>query len=115
MNTSLIKSDKIMNALLEIGIPANLRGFMYLVYAEQLILENQAYMIGITKALYLDIAKAFGTSPSGVERCIRTAIEHGWRVTPYDVKLKIFGNSIIKQYPTNAHFIIMLHYYIDLQ
>ena len=114
MNTS-VKSDKIMNALLEIGIPANLRGFLYLVYAEQLILENEAYMIGITKALYLDIAKAFGTSPCGVERCIRTAIEHGWHLTPPEVKTKFFGNSIEKQYPTNAQFIIMLHYYINLQ
>lgn len=111
---SFTKADKIMNALLEIGVPANLRGFSYIVYAEQLIMENQAYMVGITKALYIDIAKAFATSPCCVEHCIRTAIADGWKVTPAEIKVKIFGNSIRqgKAHPTNAHFIMMLYYYI---
>ena len=115
---SLMKADKIMNALLEIGVPANLRGFSYIVYAEQLIMQNQAYMVGITKALYIDIAKAFATSPCSVESCIRTAIAHGWEVAPAETKMKIFGNSVKqgKGFPTNAHFIVMLYYYItDLQ
>lgn len=112
-----IRIDKITNALVEIGIPANLRGFTYIIKAEQLIAENQEYMIGITKALYIDIAKAFGTTPCSVERCIRTAISDGWKATPVDVKLKIFGNSMNtgKVHPTNAHFIVMLYYYISLQ
>lgn len=118
MNYDSKIADKVMHALLEIGVPANLRGFLYIVYAEQLIMENQTYMVGITKALYIDIAKAFDTSPCCVERCIRTAIADGWKVTPAEIKMKIFGNSIRqgKEYPTNAHFIIMLYYYIsDLQ
>lgn len=114
---SLKKADKIMNALIELGVPADLRGFMYIVYAEQLIMQNQAYMVGITKALYIDIAKTFATTPCSVERCIRTAIADGWKVAPADVKMKIFGNSIRqgKEYPTNAQFILMLYYYINLQ
>lgn len=116
MEDSLKKTDKIMNALIELGVPANLRGFMYIVHAEQLMMQNQAYMVGITKALYIDIAKAFGTSPCNVDRCIRTAIVDGWNVAPADVKAKIFGNSIRhgKECPTNAHFILMLYYYINM-
>lgn len=110
------KADKIMDILLELGIPANIRGFMYIAYAEQLILQNQSYMVGITKALYIDIASAFATSPGGVERCIRTAIADGWKVAPDDVKKKFFGNSIRlgKKVPTNAQFLLVLYYYLTL-
>lgn len=112
-----LKADKIMTTLLELGIPSHLRGFMYLVYAEQLILQNQAYMIGITKSLYIDVAKAFSTSPCNVEHCIRTAIADGWKVVPADIKIKFFGNSIRqgKSCPTNAQFLAMLYYYIKTQ
>ena len=117
MKDESMKADKIMNALIEIGVPAHLRGFAYIAYAEQLIMQNQAYMFGVTKSLYIDIAKAFATSPCNVEHCIRTAIADGWKVTPIETKTKIFGNSIRqeKAHPTNAHFLMMLHYYIDLQ
>ena len=111
-------NHEIMNALMEIGIPANLRGFPYIVYAEQLIFADQNYMHGITKALYIDIAKHFMTTPSNVERCIRTAIVIGWKVAKPETKEKIFHNTIRqgKEFPTNAHFITMLYYYItDLQ
>ena len=110
------KADKVMDALLELGIDAKNRGFMYIAYAEQLILQDRSYMGSITKALYIDIASAFATSPCGVERCIRTSIAGGWKVTPDDVKKKFFGNSIQlgKKVPTNAQFLLVLYYYITL-
>ena len=114
--TDITKGASIRNALLELGVPANIRGFMYIVYAEQLIQQNQEYMIGITKLLYRDIAKEFMTSPSAVERCIRTAIIDGWKVAPDEVKTKFFGNSIRqgKTVPTNGQFLVVLYHYINL-
>ena len=112
-----IKANKIMRTLIEVGIPPHLRGFSYIVYAEQLIMQNEMYMVGITKSLYIDIAKAFSTSPCNVEHGIRTAIADGWKVAPAEIKMKIFGNSVntTKVRPTNAHFIMMLYYYMTLQ
>lgn len=106
--------SNIRNLLLEIGVPTNLRGFPYLVYAETLIVENQDYMVGITKALYIDIAKQFHTSADSVERCIRHAIRVGWVAIKPETKDRIFKNSLRsnRTIPSNGQFITMLYYYL---
>lgn len=64
--------NKAMNALLEMGMPANVKGFQYITDAMVLFEEDKAWRLKIT-ALYYKIAEMNGVTPSGVERAIRHA------------------------------------------
>ena len=64
----------------------------------------------ITKVLYPQVAKTFGTTPSRVERAIRHAIEVAWDRGDVDVLNSYFGYTIhnLRGKPTNSEFIAMI-------
>jgi sporulation transcription factor spo0A len=62
----------------EIGVPAHIKGYQYLREAIILTVENMDVINAVTKVLYPEVAKRFGTTPSRVERAIRHAIEVAW-------------------------------------
>ena len=55
-----VESSSIHELLLSIGIPPNIYGYEYTIYAVQLMLLDERYRHCITKRLYVDIAKHFG-------------------------------------------------------
>ena len=61
--------------LFKIGLYSNLMGFDYLVCAVGEVFKNPNCLHSITKQLYPSIARKFETTPTGVERNIRNAIE----------------------------------------
>ena len=61
-----------------LGIGATYRGYSYLNYGIQLCLKDENYLLAISKALYPEIAKAYGATSSSVERDIRTVIKVCW-------------------------------------
>ena len=67
--------EQIIHAL---GIHGTYHGYRYLVYAIRLALENEDYLLLISKWLYPDVAAKFHTSTSSVERNIRTVINYCW-------------------------------------
>lgn len=69
-----MRSD-IVDVLLEIGIPASVKGFTYIHDALELFDTDSYYSAGKICSLYADIAKKRGTTPSSVERAIRHAFE----------------------------------------
>lgn len=69
-----MRSD-IIDILLKVGIPANVKGFTYIHDAMELFDSDPYYSSGKICALYADIAKKRCTSPSSVERAIRHAFE----------------------------------------
>jgi two-component system response regulator (stage 0 sporulation protein A) len=102
--------NDITSLLHEIGIPAHIKGYMYLRSA---IIEtyNNIDLLGqITKMLYPRIAMQYNTTASRVERAIRHAIEVAWNRGNIDVIDSIFGYTISasKAKPTNSEFIAML-------
>lgn len=103
--------------LLEIGIPANLLGFTYIVYAVQLALTNSEYSLRITKQLYIDVAYHFSVKPACVEKCMRKAIATGMEYGRVELIERIFGSSINpeKGVPTNSQFIASVCLYIAEQ
>ncbi len=108
------KIGDIQYVLLDMGISPSLLGFTYLTYAEQLISVNEEYMKQVTKNLYVDVAKAFRTTPASVERCIRHAIAAAWALGNIETSRRYFGNSI-KPYrgvPTNSQFITRTYFYL---
>ena len=71
----------------------------------------------ITKVLYPQVAKAFQTTPSRVERAIRHAIEVAWDRGDLDTLQRFFGYTVsnTKGKPTNSEFIALIADRLQLQ
>ncbi|MGI6343872.1 MAG: sporulation transcription factor Spo0A [Bacillota bacterium] len=100
----------VSNFLHELGIPANIKGYIYLREAICLVTEENELISGVTKILYPMIAKQNKTTPSRVERAIRHAIEVAWGRGNIDAINRIFGFTVDTRRgkPTNSEFIAMV-------
>lgn len=67
-----IHSEDAYHLLYRLGATANYTGFSYLVRALQLCAEEPERLLLVTKWLYPDVAKQYGTNWKAVERDIRT-------------------------------------------
>ena len=94
----------------QIGVPAHIKGYQYLRKSILMTIEAPELIHSVTKELYPDIAKEFGTTPSRVERAIRHAIEVAWDRGDVDVLNSFFGYTIqsSRGKPTNSEFIAMI-------
>ncbi len=94
----------------QIGIPAHIKGYLYLREAITMVTKNIDLLGAITKELYPLIAEKYKTTPSRVERAIRHAIEVAWNRGNLDLLNKLFGYTIDldKGKPTNSEFIAMI-------
>ncbi|HET7657367.1 MAG TPA: sporulation transcription factor Spo0A [Bacillales bacterium] len=117
MASSSINRDKphdlnanITSIIHEIGVPAHIKGYMYLREAISMVYNDIELLGSITKVLYPDIAKKYKTTSSRVERAIRHAIEVAWSRGNYDSISSLFGYtvSMSKAKPTNSEFIAMV-------
>lgn len=100
----------ITNIIHEIGVPAHIKGYMYLREAIAMVYHDIDLLGSITKVLYPDIAKKYKTTSSRVERAIRHAIEVAWSRGNIDSISNLFGYtvSMSKAKPTNSEFIAMV-------
>ncbi len=100
----------ITNIIHEIGVPAHIKGYVYLREAITMVVNNMELLSAITKELYPSISRKFNTTPSRVERAIRHAIEVAWGRGRVDVINNLFGYTIhnVKGKPTNSEFIAMI-------
>ena len=64
----------------------------------------------VTKVLYPEVAKRFGTTASRVERAIRHAIEVAWSRGKMDTLNELFGYTVNggKGKPTNSEFVALI-------
>ncbi|MBM7604580.1 two-component system response regulator (stage 0 sporulation protein A) [Metabacillus crassostreae] len=94
----------------EIGVPAHIKGYLYLREAISMVYNDIELLGSITKVLYPDIAKKYNTTASRVERAIRHAIEVAWSRGNIDSISTLFGYtvSMTKAKPTNSEFIAMV-------
>ncbi|MDR6224635.1 sporulation transcription factor Spo0A [Desmospora profundinema] len=108
------KSDNldanITSVIHEIGVPAHIKGYLYLREAITMVYNEVELLGAITKTLYPRIAEKYNTTPSRVERAIRHAIEVAWSRGNMDSIRKLFGYTInvSKAKPTNSEFIAMV-------
>ncbi|KIL49036.1 chemotaxis protein CheY [Jeotgalibacillus alimentarius] len=100
----------ITSVIHEIGVPAHIKGYMYLREAISMVYHDIELLGSITKILYPDIAKKFNTTSSRVERAIRHAIEVAWNRGNVDAITNMFGYTVsaAKSKPTNSEFIAMV-------
>ena len=94
----------------EIGVPAHIKGYLYLREAISMVYNDIELLGSITKVLYPDIAKKYNTTASRVERAIRHAIEVAWSRGNIESISTLFGYtvSMTKAKPTNSEFIAMV-------
>lgn len=97
----------ITNIMLDIGVPAHLRGYHYLREAIMLSGRNMEVVSSVTKLLYPAVAKRFKTTDQKVERAIRNAIEVSWTRGNLETFEEMFGYSASsgKSRPTNSEYI----------
>lgn len=94
----------------EVGVPAHIKGYQYLREAIIIAVNDMDVINAVTKVLYPEVAKRFGTTPSRVERAIRHAIEVAWDRGDLETLQKYFGYTVsnAKGKPTNSEFIAMI-------
>lgn len=116
-NTALDLESEITSIIHEIGVPAHIKGYMYLREAITLVVNDIELLSAVTKELYPAIAKKYNTTASRVERAIRHAIEVAWSRGQVDTINKLFGYTIHneKGKPTNSEFIAMVADKLRLQ
>ena len=108
--TSFDLEAMVTSIILEIGVPAHIKGYQYLRDSIMLAVKDPEVINGVTKVLYPTVAKKNGTTASRVERAIRHAIEVAWDRGDVDVLNSYFGYTIhnLRGKPTNSEFIAMI-------
>lgn len=93
--------------MLDMGVPAHLKGYHYLRAAILLSEKDMETVSSVTKLLYPEIARKFKTTDQKVERAIRNAIEVSWERGNPDTFMELFGYSAKagKTRPTNSEYI----------
>ena len=109
--------NMVTNIIHEIGVPAHIKGYQYLREAIMIAVDDMDVINAITKVLYPQVAKTFGTTPSRVERAIRHAIEVAWDRGDLDTLQRFFGYTVsnTKGKPTNSEFIALIADKLQLQ
>lgn len=95
-----------------LGIGATYRGYRYLCYGVSLCLQDEEYLLSISKLLYPKIAKEFNTTLSSVERDIRTVIQVCWDRGNKELLQDIALHPLCSR-PTAGEFLDILVAYIQ--
>ena len=101
---------QVTSIILEVGIPAHVKGYQYVRRAILMAISDPEVINGVTKIIYPSIAKEFRTTPSRVERAIRHSIEVAWDRGNVETLTSLFGYSVSgsRGKPTNSEFIAMI-------
>lgn len=112
-----IIENKVTKIIHKVGVPAHIKGYQYLRRAIIKAIIDKDIINSVTKELYPQVAKDFGTTSPRVERAIRHAIEVAWNRGDEDTIQSIFGYTIQsnKGKPTNSEFIAMISDRLRLQ
>ncbi len=107
----------ISDFMLELGIPAHLRGYQFLRSAVEMCVEDMELVGSVTKLLYPDLAKLYQTTDTKIERAIRNAIEVSWERGNCELFEELFGYCNSPEYtrPTNSEYIAVVADHIRLK
>ena len=99
----------ISRLLHELGIPAHLKGYQFLLEAIMMVSKDMKEIDYMTKGLYPQIARKYDSDGDKVERTIRHAITVAWENMDKEYLSEIFGYRInITRKPSNSEFIAMI-------
>ena len=92
--------SEIYNLLYQLGVTANYIGFYHITYAVLLCIERPDCLRLVTKRLYPEVAKQYGTNWKAMERNIRTVNDIIWRENR--PLLEALARRHLEQKPRNA-------------
>lgn len=97
--------SEISEFLLDLRIPANVKGFVFLREAIKMSYQDFENVDGLFKCIYPAIAEKYDTQVNRVERNIRHAIESSWYRYP---EHPFYQAYFPKDKPTNGAVIAMI-------
>jgi hypothetical protein len=92
--------NKAIKALLEMGMPANIKGFQYIVEAMGLFEADEIWSTKLS-ILYLKLSKMYSTTPGAVERAIR----HAFSIVLERGNLEAVETYLTLNSPTNGNLL----------
>lgn len=100
----------ISNTLHDVGVPANLKGYSYLIDALELTIANPETAFSMTQSIYVPIAKQHDIKPELVSRAIKRAIDIAWDRGDLDTLQSYFGYTVsnTRGMPTNGEFVSII-------
>lgn len=101
-NTQKTIEKSAAKMLLNLGFPANLKGYRYLIETISAVTENRELIYSFNHELYPMIAEKHNVTPLSVERSVRHSIELTYDRN-YRKFTEFFGYPLQK--PTNTEFI----------
>ena len=105
------KQQEVYDLLYQLGVTANYTGFFHTAYAISLCVEQPDRLLLVTKWLYPEVAKQYGTNWKAVERNIRTVSCIIWREgRPL---LEELAHRHLEQKPRNAQMLAILASSLD--
>ncbi len=96
----------IYDLLYQLGVTANYTGFFHTAYAISLCAEQPDRLLLVTKWLYPEVARQYGTNWKAVERNIRTVSCIIWREN--QPLLEELAHRHLDQRPRNAEMLSIL-------
>lgn len=107
----------ISKMMLDMGVPAHLKGYRYGRTAVLMAEEDMKVVGSVTKLLYPEIAKQYNTTDGKVERAIRNAIEISWERGNKETFEGLFGYCAESGQgrPTNSEYIAVIADTIRMQ
>lgn len=100
----IIEIERLIRTL---GIGATYRGYRYLSYGVYLCLQDENYLLSVSKLLYPEIAHTYATTSCSVERDIRTVVKVCWERGNKTYLQKLAMHSLDVR-PTAGEFIDIL-------
>ena len=106
--TTPLDAEQLLRGL---SVTGKLIGFRYTVYMIEQAAQDPDRIHLITKCLYPETARRYGTTASAVERALRNVINAVWERTNHRLLEHIAG-AVLRRPPTNSEFIDMLAGYL---
>ncbi len=103
--------EKIYDLLYQLGIIANCSGFFYTTFSVWLAVREPERLTLVTKWLYLDVARHYGSSVDAVGKGISRVITEVWSNKPE--LLSNWARYALTEKPKPAEFIAILASRID--
>ncbi len=114
-NVLLGERAAVRRALQLACVMPHLDGFRYLTSALERTWADPSLLRGVTKSLYRDVAREFGTTPACVERSMRSAIERAWERMDADTRSRLFGPQAAgwNRAPSNVPFLTAMTAFLE--
>ncbi|HAS37448.1 MAG TPA: sporulation initiation factor Spo0A [Ruminococcaceae bacterium] len=102
---------EIQAILRKLGICSTYRGYKAMVIALTLALEDEDRLNAITREIYAETARQLDSTPSAVEKNLRTVVMRAWDINRTD--LERMAGYRLEAMPSVSEFLDILFNYIQ--